>query len=234
MNDDRDASAQGAATPAGLSPGETPGPGAPEDAVSRAAVSRQAAGGSRGSTSSLRNSTSSLRNTVEWVLVIVGAVLVALLVRNFVAQSFRIPSPSMHPTLLEGDRVLVNRLSYKLHDVHRGDVVVFRRPPWAPATPGEPEDLIKRVIGLPGETIVARDGKVFINDRPLDEPYLPKGTHTRDLDTPVKIPKDEVFVMGDNRDNSADSRFGLRTVPEDLIVGRAFAIIWPPSRMSGL
>jgi len=173
------------------------------------------------------------RNALEWVLVIVGAVLVALLVRNFVVQSFRIPSPSMHPTLLEGDRVLVNRLSYKLHDVNRGDVVVFSRPASAPAAPDEPKDLIKRVVALPGETIVARDGIVYVDDKPLDEPYLPKGTSTGNLDKPVKVPAGQVFVMGDNRGNSSDSRF-IGTIPIDTIVGRAFAIIWPFSRISGL
>ena len=173
------------------------------------------------------------RNALEWVVVIVGAVLVALLVRNFVVQSFRIPSPSMHPTLLEGDRVLVNRLSYKLHDVNRGDVIVFERPDTAPAGPDEPNDLIKRVVALPGETVVARDGVVYVDDKPLDEPYLPDTTSTDKLDKPVTVPEGEVFVMGDNRSNSSDSRY-IGTIPIDTIVGRAFAIIWPFSRISGL
>jgi signal peptidase I len=176
---------------------------------------------------------SPLRNALEWVVVIAGAVLIALLVRSFVVQSFRIPSGSMEPTLAVGDRVLVNRLSYRLHDINRGDVIVFERPDSAPAAPGEPEDLIKRVIGLPGDTIVAREGTVYVNDRPLDEPYLPAGTSTTNLEDPVKVPEGEVFVMGDNRDNSSDSRF-IGTIPVDSVVGRAFAIIWPVSRWSGL
>ncbi len=176
---------------------------------------------------------SPLRNAVEWVAVIVGAVVIALLVRNFVVQSFQIPSGSMHPTLVEGDRVLVNRLSYRLHDINRGDVIVFARPESAPAAPGEPEDLIKRVIGLPGDTVEARDGDVYVNNRKLDEPYLAEGTMTTNLDEPVKVPEGELFVMGDNRGNSSDSRF-IGTIPEDLVVGRAFAIIWPLSRFSGL
>ncbi len=176
---------------------------------------------------------SPLRNALEWVAVIVGAVLVALLVRNFVVQSFQIPSGSMHPTLLEGDRVLVNRLSYRLHDINRGDVIVFERPDTAPASPEEPDDLIKRVIALPGETIEAREGRVYIDGESLEEPYLDPGTLTTNLDEPVVVPDGEVFVMGDNRGNSSDSRF-IGTIPEDSVIGRAFAIIWPPSRFSGL
>ncbi|MCB1270264.1 MAG: signal peptidase I [Microthrixaceae bacterium] len=176
---------------------------------------------------------SPLRNAIEWAAVIVGAVLVALLVRNFVVQSFQIPSGSMHPTLIEGDRVLVNRLSYRLHDINRGDVIVFGRPDSAPAAPGEPEDLIKRVIALPGETISAEDGVVMIDGAPLTEPYLDPGTLTGELPEPVTVPEGELFVMGDNRGNSSDSRF-IGTIPEELVVGRAFAIIWPPSRLAWL
>jgi signal peptidase I len=180
-----------------------------------------------------RGEVSPLRNALEWVMVIGGAVLIALLVRNFVVQSFRIPSGSMEPTLAIGDRVLVNRLSYRLHDVNRGDVIVFKRPGSAPAAPGDPEDLIKRVIGLPGDTVVARDGIVYVNDRPLDEPYLPAGTSTTNLEDPVTVAEGELFVMGDNRDNSSDSRF-IGTIPVDSVVGRAFAVIWPLSNWSGL
>lgn len=176
---------------------------------------------------------SPLRNALEWIAVIVGAVLVALLVRNFVVQSFQIPSGSMRPTLVENDRVLVNRLSYRLHDVNRGDVIVFDRPETAPAGPDEPDDLIKRVVALGGETIETRDGSVYIDGEPLEEPYLPADTVTTGIETPVTVPEGEVFVMGDNRANSGDSRvFG--TVDESTIVGRAFAIIWPLSRFSGL
>jgi signal peptidase I len=176
---------------------------------------------------------SPLRNALEWTAVIVGAVLIALLVRNFVVQSFQIPSGSMHPTLIEGDRVLVNRLSYRLHDINRGDVIVFSRPDSAPASPGEPEDLIKRVIALPGETVEARDGKVYVDGKAVNEPYLDEGTSTSNLDEPVEVPEGELFVMGDNRGNSSDSRF-IGTIPEESVIGRAFAIIWPLSRFSGL
>lgn len=176
---------------------------------------------------------SSTRNTLEWVAVIVGAVVVALLIKTFVAQAFRIPSDSMVPTLLDGDRVLVNKLSYDLHDINRGDVVVFGRPDTLPSSPGEPEDLIKRVIGLPGDELITKDGSVYVNGRLLEEPYLPAGTVSGGIDAALVVPEGEIFVMGDNRMNSSDSRvFG--SVPSDSVVGRAFMVMWPPARISAL
>jgi signal peptidase I len=175
-----------------------------------------------------------LRTIVEWALVIGGALLVALIVRTFFVQAFWIPSDSMEPTLHEGDRVLVNKLSYKLHDVHRGDVVVFRRPAAAASGDDDIEDLIKRVIGLPGDTVETVDGVIYINGKPLPEPYLPKGT--RSDSPPVQrqvIPKDEYFVMGDNRGNSQDSRF-FGPIDGGLIVGRAFMRIYPLDDIGGL
>lgn len=176
---------------------------------------------------------SGVRSTVEWVVVIVAAVLIALLIRNFVVQSYQIPSGSMQETLQEGDRVMVNHLSYRLHDVNRGDVIVFDRPADAPGAPGDPDDLIKRAIALPGETIQTIDGVVHIDGQPLDEPYLAPGTLTFDIEEPFEVPEDEVFVLGDNRGNSEDSRY-IGPIETDTIEGRAFAIIWPPSRISGL
>ena len=163
------------------------------------------------------------RNAVEWIAIVAGALVVALLVKTFLIQAFFIPSLSMYTTLDKGDRVLVNKLSYDLHDIHRGDIVVFERPPAVPDT--GIKDLIKRVVGLPGDTIEARDGDVFVNDRRLEEPYLDPGVRTVNLDR-QKIPEDHVFVMGDNRANSEDSRiFGA--IDKDLVVGRAFVRVWP-------
>jgi signal peptidase I len=160
-------------------------------------------------------------------------VIIALLVKTFLVQAFRIPSESMLPTLTEGDRVLVNKVSYRLHDIHRGDVVVFSRPPELQGAPDQPADLIKRVVGVPGDTLVARDGVLYVNDRPLREPYLAEGTPTTGLDRPLTVPRGELFVMGDNRTNSQDSRvFG--TIPESTVVGRAFLVMWPPGRISTL
>lgn len=179
---------------------------------------------------------SSTRNAVEWVAVVVGAVVVALLVKTFLVQAFRIPSESMDPTLTEGDRVLVNKLSYRLHDVNRGDVVVFTRPDALPGGPNDPKDLIKRVVALPGETVEVRDNAVYVDGKQLEEPYLPEGTVTTPgttLSQPLTVPDGEVLVLGDNRSNSQDGRvFG--TIPVDSIVGRAFVIMWPPSRIGGL
>ena len=169
------------------------------------------------------------RMLIEWTAVLGGALLVALVVKVFLFQAFVIPSESMLPTLEVGDRVLVNKLSYRLHDVHRGDVVVFERPP-AAATAGDDSDLIKRVIGLPGDTVEGSGGVVFVNGRPLDERYLPASAITQDF-ARVDIGDREVFVMGDNRQNSRDSRF-FGPVPTDLIVGRAFARVWPLGALS--
>ena len=173
---------------------------------------------------------SNAKSILEWVGVIVGALLVALLIKTFLLQAFYIPSRSMEPTLRIGDRVLVNKLSYKVHDINRGDIVVFERPKDEP--PDAIKDLIKRVIGLPGETVSTQNGQVYIDGRPLDEPYLPAGTVTDNL-PPTKVPDDEVFVMGDNRGDSRDSRY-FGPIDEGLIVGRAFVRIWPVTHLGFL
>ena len=173
---------------------------------------------------------SPLRSTLEWVGVIAGALLVAVLIRTLFLQTFFIPSESMESTLKKHDRVLVNKLSYKLHDIHRGDVVVFRRPP--KETNKEIKDLIKRVVALPGEQVEGRDGHVLIDGKLLTEPYLDPGRTTGDF-APIVIPQGMIFVMGDNRGNSEDSRvFG--PIEQKLVVGRAFVRIWPFGRFGWL
>jgi signal peptidase I len=176
-----------------------------------------------------------VRSMVEWGLVLGGALLVAMVVRATLVESFWIPSASMEPTLHEGDRVLVNKMSYRLHDVHRGDLVVFDRPDTEMPDADEESDideLIKRVVGLPGETIEARDGAVYVDGRRLEEPYLPDGTVTDGLE-PTVVPDGHVFVMGDNRGNSRDSRF-FGAIDVDSIVGRAFARFYPLGDVGGL
>ena len=166
------------------------------------------------------------RNIVEWVGIVAGALILALIVKTFLFQAFYIPSLSMYPTLHKGDRVLVNKVSYDLHDVHRGDIVVFERPPSEPASI---KDLIKRVIGLPGDVIEAREGIVYVNGTALVEKYIDSGDRTDNLPRQT-IPKDDLFVMGDNRNNSEDSRvFG--PIPEKTVVGRAFVRVWPVTRL---
>ncbi len=176
---------------------------------------------------------SSTRNLVEWLIVIVVAVALAVVIKTYLVQAFRIPSESMSPTLMVRDRVLVNKLSYDLHDVNRGDVVVFSRPSALPNRPDDPDDLIKRVIALPGESVTARDGSIYIDGKRLKEPYLDDSVKTYNLDNPVTVPDGHVWVMGDNRTNSEDSRF-FGPVDADTIVGRAFMIMWPPGRMGAL
>lgn len=171
-----------------------------------------------------------LRTSLEWVAVIVGALAVALIVRTVFVQTFYIPSGSMESTLNIGDRVLVNKLAYKAHEVHRGDVIVFRRPPGLQSD--RINDLIKRVIGLPGETVEGHDGHMYVNGYQLDEPYVKTGEVTNDFG-PAKVPDGMVWVMGDNRGNSADSRvFG--PIPVNLIEGRAFVLVWPLNRLGWL
>ena len=168
-----------------------------------------------------------MRSAIEWIAIIVGALILALVVKTLVLQAFYIPSSSMEDTLDIGDRVLVNKLSYHMHAVHRGDIVVFKRPK-AESDP-RVKDLIKRVIGMPGETIEGRDGHVFVDGRELHESYIKTGTDTNNLGK-VTIPPGQYFVLGDNRTNSKDSRsFG--PIPRSLIVGRAFIRVWPLSSL---
>lgn len=169
---------------------------------------------------------SGVRNAVEWIIIIAGALLVAFVVKTFLVQAFYIPSGSMLPTLQERDRVLVNKLSYDLHDVHRGDVVVFKGPE---QTEGEVKDLIKRVIALPGDTVESRDGLVYVNGQAIAEPYLGPGINTGPLERQT-VPPHKYWVMGDNRGNSKDSRF-FGPIDKSLIIGRAFVKVWPPQHL---
>jgi len=168
-----------------------------------------------------------VRNVVEWVAIAGGALLVAFLIKTFLLQAFYIPSLSMYPTLKVNDRVLVNKLSYDVHPVHRGDVVVFKSPPNEGA---DIKDLIKRVIGLPGETVESADGHILINGKALDEPYLKDGVFTGPVEKTV-VPPGRYWVMGDNRPNSKDSRY-FGTIPKSLIIGRAFVRVWPVNALS--
>jgi signal peptidase I len=174
-----------------------------------------------------RSKPTGLRNVVEWVAIAAGALLVALVIKTFLLQAFYIPSLSMAPTLKVNDRVLVNKLSYDLHDVHRGDLVVFESPP---NEGSQTKDLIKRVIGLPGETVESRNGHILINGRELEEPYLGPDVTTGPLEQ-VTVPAEHLWVMGDNRPNSRDSRF-FGAIPESLVIGRAFIRVWPVTAIS--
>lgn len=170
-----------------------------------------------------RTSSKGTRNAVEWVAIVIGALAVALIVKTFLIQAFFIPSLSMYSTLDKGDRVLVNKLSYHLHDIHRGDIVVFERPP--KVADSDIKDLIKRVVGLPGDVVEGKGGQVYVNGKPLAEGYLDDGVITSEFPAQT-IADDQIWVMGDNRGNSEDSRF-FGPIDEDLVVGRAFVRVWP-------
>jgi signal peptidase I len=217
----------------------------------------------------------------ELPVLIALALCIALLIKAFLVQAFYIPSASMEPTLTRGDRVLVNKLSYRLGDPKRGDVIVFKDPYPDPckssnsssdktgcndAFPrkalnwfaevfglptGDTRDFIKRIVALPGETIAMNQGNVYVCDAPgcvpVDKNGAPKDgrlisfPHTseegpqKDEDTipPFVVPDGQYFVLGDNRANSSDSR-SFRGVHKDDIVGKAFVLVWPPTRFDGL
>jgi signal peptidase I len=164
---------------------------------------------------------------VEWIAVATLAVLVALGLRAYVIQTFYVPSGSMLPTLQIGDRMLVDKLPFALDDIRRGDIVVFRRTPADTST--DAGDLVKRVIGLPGETISSRAETVYIDGRPLREPWLPPLTglcsETSLHITTQVVPANHYFVMGDCRGDSDDSRY-WGTVPHSYVVGKVFLVIW--------
>ena len=169
------------------------------------------------------------RSRWEWIVVIVAAVLIALVLRAFVVQTFYIPSGSMLPTLQVHDRVVVNKLSYHVHGVHRGDIVVFTTPPGVSKSF---KDLVKRVIALPGETVQGKQGKVYVNGKALTEKYLMKQDVTSEFPA-YKVPPGSVWVMGDNREDSQDSRV-FKAIPKSSIVGRVFIRVWPPIRIKPL
>ena len=161
------------------------------------------------------------------VILLVSFALVFGFVRPFVVEAFYIPSESMVPTLRVGDRVLVNKFIYRFTEPKRGDIIVFK------SVEGDDEDLIKRVVGVPGDKISVRNGRLFVNGEHQREPYVNKKYPDRSFSAPTIVPKGHVFVMGDNRTNSQDSRvFG--PVPKRNIEGEAFLRFWPPDRIGWL
>jgi signal peptidase I len=179
-------------------------------------------------------------------VLVVMALVLAFLIKTFLVQAFFIPSGSMIPTLQVGDRVLVEKVTFRVREPARGDVIVFRRPGAEArrglgagvrsffeglglAQPDEDIDLIKRIVALPGDTVEIVGGVVHIDGQPLDEPYLL--ADQRDFPS-LTIPDGHYYMLGDNRGNSDDSRYSLGTVPRDHVVGRAFVILWPPTRLN--
>jgi signal peptidase I len=181
-----------------------------------------------------------LRTVVDWALTITVAAIAVLAFQAEVAKPYRIPSPSMEPTLhcakpVSGclsrvaDRVIANRLVYRFHEPRRGDIVVFKASARVKAACSASGTFIKRIVGLPGEKLTIRNGFVLINGVSLVEPYLQEGYRGRESGDWPRIADDSYFVLGDNRTMSCDSRrWGL--VRRDDIIGRADVIYWPPNR----
>ena len=201
----------------------------------------------------------------ELAIIVVAALVLSLLIKTFLVQSFWIPSGSMHPTLVENDRILVTKWRPGPLELRRGDVVVFKDPGgWLtggsaanatglPAPVNDllvfvgllPEDagehLVKRVIGVEGDVVSCpdADGPVYVNDVPLEEDYLAQGSQPCGMEFSVEVPASSLWVMGDNRDNSADSRYhqglpGGGTIPLDSVVGTAFVTVWPVDHWGGI
>jgi signal peptidase I len=201
-------------------------------------MTQEQASGAAAAQESEKRHASRSRTVLEYAVLAVVAISVALLIQAFLVKPYRIPSISMEDTLLIGDRVLVDRISWRFSTPQRGDIVVFH-PPFAGPV------LIKRIIGLPGDVVSLKDGAVYVNGRRLSEPYVrrvdgrpvPSQPFSNglpwSLQQPYKVPPGSYFVMGDNRVDSGDSRdFG--PVPRKQFVGRAFARYWPPSRIGGV
>ena len=187
------------------------------------------------------------RTIVDWVVTIAGAVAIVLLIKAYVVNPYRIPSSSMEPTLhcarpaadceaRFSDRVLANRFIYHFRDPRRGEIVVFNTPPLAKVKCGAGGTFVKRIVGLPGDRVEVRvlhgDGYVFINGRELNEPYIQESRRSPATPFgPVTVPKDDYFMMGDNRSQSCDSRY-WGSVPRGNIIGKVFMTYWPPNRIS--
>ena len=173
--------------------------------------------------------TSVVKELFQWVLVIIGAVILAFLIDTFVIVNAQIPSGSMENTIMTGDRVFGNRLAYKFSDPKRFDIIIFKYPD------DESQLFIKRIIGLPGETVEIHDGNIYINgsDTPLEDVDIKEPMEGSF--GPYTVPEGCYFVMGDNRNNSRDSRYWENTfVSEDEILGKAVFRYWPLNKMKFL
>ena len=187
-----------------------------------------------------------LRIAVDWIVTIVGAIAIVLAIKAWVVNPYRIPSSSMEPTLhcarpaagcesRFSDRVLANRFIYRFTDPARGDIVVFETPPRAQAECGAGGTFVKRIVGLPGETVQIRVRRgaafVFVDGEPLQEPYIEQDRRDIGPNEQCKVPPGHYFMLGDNRSQSCDSRI-WGSVPEENLIGKVFMTYWPPNRIS--
>lgn len=194
------------------------------------------------------------RRWLDLIGVVIAALLLALLIQWVLVKPYKIPSRSMVPTLIEGQRVFVDRLSNRFSDPERGQIVVFHPPSGAARPPGlelcgvprAPDEsctraapgradvtYIKRVMGVPGDRIAVVDGQVVRNGKPVDEPYAQRCAVAICNLKAYTVPEDAYFMMGDNRDDSSDSRY-WGAVPRSYVIGRAFATYWPLDRVGGV
>jgi signal peptidase I len=179
------------------------------------------------------------RWVLETLAIVLVAFVIAIVLRTFAVGTYSIPSGSMEPTLKVNDRILVNKVSYHLHGVDRADIIVFSTPKDEHCAGPPVANLVKRVIGLPGETISLSNGQVYIDGKLLAEPWLPAATQRSttpgpssqgySLMRPYKVPAKDVYVMGDNRTESCDSRY-WGPIPESSIVGKVEVRFWPLTR----
>ncbi|MBP6965431.1 MAG: signal peptidase I [Armatimonadetes bacterium] len=160
----------------------------------------------------------------------IAIALVFLLIRPFVVQAFFIPSPSMSPTLMEGDHILVNKLIYRFREPRAGEIIVFRAPPEA-SNDGVEKDFIKRLVAVPGDVIEVRDGQLYRNDVPASEPYLEEkmGYSLK----PTRIAEGRLYVLGDNRNDSRDSHWWGQ-LERKRVIGKAMFRFWPPRRFGSI
>lgn len=163
----------------------------------------------------------------DWIVSIVIAVALALFIRQFIVEMYVVDGPSMRPTLLSEERLVVNKFVYRVRNPERGEIIVFKYPR------DTSRDFIKRVIAVPGDTIKIEDGRVYVNRELKDEPYILEKTLS---DYPeATVPEGHIFVMGDNRNNSEDSRFAdVGFVPYELVKGKAVLVFWPLDNMKTL
>ncbi|MGN0940803.1 MAG: signal peptidase I [Selenomonadaceae bacterium] len=163
----------------------------------------------------------------DWVVSIVVAVVLAFFIRYFIVELYLVDGPSMRPTLQSAERLVVNKFIYRFRAPERGEILVFKYP----RDPSR--DFIKRVIAIPGDTIEIKNGNVFVNGKLLNEPYIL--SKTRGNYPLATVPEGHIFVMGDNRNNSEDSRFAdVGFVSYEMIKGKAMLVFWPFSQFKAL